>query len=293
MSTIERHSESKLLLRMSMVILLILAGSALILPAFRLLPAFKDQAKNAHVTSTSTERFPVGLPIEKETKPKHVFLPLITQADAAGEKPKSLTPERNPYEKIDFSKKGQPITVLISPQENNSQPFAAVSISFQPAHQCDFGDGQACIYQFESSTAKSVIFASVHSGVGGEAQELRNLIEGTGINQALFTKKQVKKNIQSIAGSKVSLTQSKGGIEGLQVAAILRVAPEHLEEYLDLPVEKSFDYAMQLSGIDPDSLNQNLFVLETCGWQLPDEVNLAGFPNTTGSIYLVVIGTGK
>lgn len=293
MSIFERPSDSKLLLRMSMVILLILAGSALILPAFRLLPVVRDQAKIAHQTRLSTEHFPGGLSIEEQTKPKHVFLPLITQANAAGKMPELQAPKGNPFGEIDFSKKGQPITVLILPQENQSSPFSSVPVTFQPAHQCNFGDGQACIYTFDAATENQVIFASVHSGVGGEAQELRSLIEGTGINQALYTKKQVKENLRSLTGSQVALTQGSVEIEGLRVAALLRVPPEHLEEYLSLPVEKSFELAVQLSNVDPDSLNQNLLVLETCGWQLPDEANPAGFPNTTGSIYLVVIGVGE
>lgn len=85
------------------------------------------------------------------------------------------------------------------------------------------------------------------TSVGGEAQELRSLTE-----------------------SKITLTLGSVKIEGLQVAALLHVLPEQLEESLTMPVEKSFKYPVQKSTVDPDRQSKSRWIHEY------DRVHLTG-----------------
>jgi hypothetical protein len=191
---------------------------------------------------------------------------------------------------VDFSPGSQPMTIKILPKEDQYHGELPLVITFLPDQHCEFGDGRACIYPLASSTGEKIILASIHSGVGGEAEAFRNMLEGTGFNRALYKLERVNKNVQSIIGSSVVLEQGSHELIGLELIAILRIPPEHLDTYMALPIEHVLDFATEITGADAGIFNQDLLIFETCGWQLPDEAPIEGHPYTSSSIYLGVIG---
>jgi hypothetical protein len=49
------------------------------------------------------------------------------------------------------------------------------------------------------------------------------------------------------------------------------------------------DYAVQNNLLDPNLLNQDLLIIETCGWRLPGETLIEGLENTSSSVYVAFI----
>ena len=191
---------------------------------------------------------------------------------------------------LDFSPTSQPISIKIYAEKNQGDRDLPIEISFIPDEHCEFGDGSACIYPLHDSTGKQIILASVHSGVGGEAEAFRDFLEGTGFNQGYYQLAQVTRNSQSLQGSAVEISQAGQMHTGLQLIKILRIPPEHLDAYMALPVERTFSFAVEINGVDPEIFDQTLLIFETCGWQLPDEDPIDGHTITSSSVYLGIIG---
>jgi len=190
---------------------------------------------------------------------------------------------------FDFSPNAGVINIQINPKAHPFISDQPVEISFLPSTECVFGDGQACVYGFSSAKNNHVIIASIHSGFGGEAENFRNLIEGTGINQGLYSIDQVNQNIRNLIGSEVEIIQSTTVSSGLSLVAIARIPAEHLDTYYALPIEETISYAIDAGLLDPKILEEEIFVFETCGWQLPKEEQNPNYPKTTQSIYLGII----
>lgn len=191
---------------------------------------------------------------------------------------------------LDFSPNSQAITIKIHLEENQRNSELPLEISFIPDEQCEFGDGRACIYPLSDRYGNPIILASIHSGVGREAEAFRNFIEGTGFNQAHYPLAQVIKNVQSLEDSTIQILQEGQVLTGLELISILRVPPEHLDAYMALPVEQILDFAIDITDADPETFNQSLLIFETCGWQLPDEDPIEGHTVTSSSVYLGIIG---
>lgn len=266
-------------------------GGILIKPAFRLLPIFLkltslklEQVRD--IPGRTEDEYPTDIQVDKT---HDYFLPFIilnepqTQID---KQEKGLDPL---LKAIDFSPTGSQITIMIEPNKEVFKSGKPVKISFLPGEHCTYGDGNACIYHFLLSNQSKVIFASVHSGLGGEGEPFRNLIEGTGLNQGLFTSNQVSKITQSLSESEVTVNQGNTEINGLALSIIARIPPASLETYLTLPIEQTLIYAMELGLLSPEIFDSNVLVIETCGWQLPGEAQNLDYPNTTQSIYLGII----
>jgi len=126
--------------------------------------------------------------------------------------------------------------------------------------------------------------------VGGDADALRDLIEGTGFNQGLFNPEQVDARLDAMIGSKVSLKQGSAGTVDLQLIALVRIPPEQVAAYQALPVERALQFAAEITGLDPAVLAQDLFVFETCGWRLPGEAQITDLPATSSAVYLGLAG---
>jgi hypothetical protein len=273
-----------------MIISSITFGGILIKPAFRLLPIFlkvtslkleqvEDELRGIE------EKFPSVIQVDTH----YYFLPFIALDEPQTQISQQEKPRYSLLNAIDFSPTGAEITIVIEPNEDAKKSGKPVKISFTPDEHCIYGDGNACIYHFLLSNQSKVIFVSVHSGLGGEGEPFRNLVEGTGLNQGLYTSSQVSQISQTLAGSEVTVNQGNTKINGLELTIIARIPPESLETYLTLPVEQTLTYGMELGILSPQIFNSNVLVIETCGWQLPGDLQNPNYPKTTQSIYLGII----
>jgi len=187
---------------------------------------------------------------------------------------------------------GQPnIHFRIKPDTKLVNSGKPIDISFHPASRCKFGNGKACINAFQDSFGVEITFITVHSGIGGEAELLRNALEGTGFDQAGYPLRQVKKNLQAIIGSPVTITQNDIMEDQLKVVAAVRLPAARVREYINTPITDALAYAAQF---DPDLqpfINpiSPIIVLETCGWRMPGERTSPNVSDTSASIYLIIL----
>lgn len=195
--------------------------------------------------------------------------------------------------KIDTSSGAQQITIHIIPDDPSINDGVPVKISFLPDVYCQFGEGRACIYSISHSNENMLTFISVHSGLDAEAEEFREVLEGSESKQAVFTRDQVIQNIRLLIGSDVTVSQGDEHLLGLELCCLVRIPPDKVDVYMALPIEDTLEYAMQFTNLDPDKLNNTLFVFETCGWRLPGEEFVPGSPYTSHSIYLGFICQGE
>jgi hypothetical protein len=277
--------------RILVVIICFLIGGYLLFPATRLFPVIFNLATVNHsqndyfghqfTTITPTPFQPYLI--------NRIYFPSINHNVPRIEKLASDNSTTSLFEIVDFSSVGESITIKIIPDRDHLRHSQPIEITFLPDERCIFGDGKACVYPFLSKHGNQVLFTSVHSGVGGEGELFRSVIEGTGINQGLYTAHQVFENINLLTGSQVTLIQADVEIIGLELIAIIRIPPEQIKTYLALPVEKTLDFAVELNVLYPEVLKQDLLVIETCGWRLPGELRYSELSDTSGSIYLGLV----
>lgn len=279
--------------RILLVLISLFFGTLLIGPMFRYLPVFLNlaTAKQRQSSKIVNHKQTGGTRLDQTGNDFQNYLPLLAYnenqtSDHPSEQIIEYKIKENKFKAIDFSPVGSLITIHIIPIDNPLISNLPVEISFFPGNQCNFGDGQACIYEVSSPNLSSVTIASVHSGFGGEGENFRSLIEGTGINQGLLSTDQVNQNINALLGSEIKITQGTSVISRLSLVAIARIPPEHLGQYTALSIEETLEYAIEINRLDPEILNHNLFVLETCGWKLPNEPHIPGYSNTNYSVYL-------
>ena len=215
--------------------------------------------------------------------------PLATSQPRLAEPP-PVEPDGKFYG-IDFSPGSPQITLrieLANRKLNHSQPL---EIRFLPGSQCLFGDGQACVNMYLTPEGQPVIYLTVHSGVGGQAQDFRDLVEGTGFNSAGYALKSVQANLKALAGAKISLLQGQKIRRKLDLAAVGRVPAQGLAHYFEVPIDQALKLAGQydpaLEGYShPD---RPLLVFETCGWKMPGETRPPGTSATSSSVYIGVV----
>lgn len=287
--------------RKLLIVFLICFGSGLLFSIKQVFPIFFDMIViNPHFNN-QTKNQPVHQPLTfPEAKPVeyNVYLPMVSKKESFEGAAQNQAPDNqanlsitheDPLLDIGFREGSPSITILLNPDNEQNHAITPVEIRFLPGKQCNFGDGYACINEFTTSFGNRITFLSVHSGYGGDGDALRNLFEGTGINMGLFTRDQVLKNIQVLSGSEVKIKQGDKEVGGLNILSIVRIPPELVKEYISLPVEQSFSLAIELGALDPEALRQDLLVIETCGWQLPDEKSVDGLENTSSSVYVTLI----
>lgn len=272
--------------------LCILLGGLLILPAFRLIPFVLNSVimKPQSVGETSKMDMEPGLPSSTIDPGFTQFIPYFNHGEDSGASSQTIPMGATFFEAVDFSPGAAKLTLRIFPDRDVINVDQPVDVSFIPGDRCVFGDGRACIYQFRSSSGGTVIFASVHSGLGAEAEKFRDLVEGTGINRAFYNEGQILDRMQTLAGARVAVSQGETQIEGLALSTVVRIPPEHMTAYMQTPVEKVLDYAIKIGVLDPGLLSQNILVFETCGWRLPGEGPVPGVPDTSTAVYLGLIG---
>ena len=299
--------------RKFLIVFFICFGSGLLFSVKHLFPLFFDLVvinphSNSQVSNQPTHQplnisrpEPADRPENVESpKPLYnkVYLPLVSMgapdenADLFQDpvaQPKLTAQFEDPFLDIIFEEGSPPITISLDPGIEQNHAITPVEVTFLPGEQCNFGDDHACIYEFSTSEEKKITFVSVHSGLGGEGDALRNLFEGTGINMGLFEPARVLRIAQSLSGTDVEITQGDKKIEGLALTSVTRIPPEHFAAYTALPIEEGLDYAVQNNLFDLALLNQDLLIIETCGWRLPGETQIEGLKDTSSSVYLAVI----
>lgn len=180
------------------------------------------------------------------------------------------------------------IQLVIQPpgQVNHGRP---VTVDIHPGSSCEYRDHHACVIAAQDG---SFILATVHSGVGGEGQALRGALEGTGINRAGFSLERIQANLEAVQGAPVSLRAGDQQVDGVQVLAAVRVPPEKIEAYFAVPVDEALAELADASPALRGALEsgQPLLIIETCGWRHPAERWAPSVSDTTGSVYLLVIG---
>lgn len=203
-----------------------------------------------------------------------------------------LESEPGLFHGIDFVDRKQRVTIKIYPSGKRVNGGKPITISFIPGgRRCEFGDKRACVNTIFTPTNGPVTFLSIHSGVGGEAQRYRSAIEGTGLDQALYSLKQVQANLNALAGSEVEIIQGDQRVSGLRITAITRIPAKTLNRYVNQDLKSALELAADLDGDFAPVLNTNQpqVVFETCGWKMPGEPWAKGVSATSASIYLTVI----
>jgi len=116
-------------------------------------------------------------------------------------------------------------------------------------------------------------------------------LEGTGFDQAGFPLSQVKKNLQAIVGSPVTISQHDKKVNQYKVVAAVRLPANRVREYINTPINYALAYAAKFNPdlqpyIHPTS---PIIVLETCGWRMPGERSSSNVSDTSASIYLIIL----
>jgi hypothetical protein len=111
---------------------------------------------------------------------------------------------------IDFSPGGKEITLRFWPSTDSLNQATQSKFAFCPRN-CEFGDHPGMHQPLSYRQNGEVIWISVHSGVGGEGQEFRHALEGTGINSAGLGLEQVQQNLDEMEQASITLQQGKRG----------------------------------------------------------------------------------
>lgn len=190
---------------------------------------------------------------------------------------------------IDFSS-AEPVTLEITPP--GKKPLR---IQVRPGYPCAYEDHTACVSAYTTKAGGSIIFLTIHSGVGGEADNFRHAVEGTWINRAAFRLDQIQDRLDALQGAEVTLRQGETALTGLQMAAAARIPPDHLADYFAAPVRQAARTAAKIAPALAPYTNprQPTIIFETCGWRTRQEEPSPAASDTTGSIYLGVIQMGQ
>jgi len=191
---------------------------------------------------------------------------------------------------VDFSNHRVWMSLQIDPPNKEVNRGELVELSFIPGKTCTFGDHNACVNQFFDGT-RDLVFLTIHSGVGGEAQDFRHAVEGTGINRAGYSLKKVQAKLNSLSGAQVAILQDGDQVSEFTLVGIARIPPEYIQAYLNAPIHEALALAVKLTPDIKETLDPSLPVVafETCGWKMSGEPWLPGVTSTTGSIYLGII----
>jgi hypothetical protein len=243
---------------------------------------------NQKVIKKATE-IPIS---EKPTIKQTVYIPLVHQINNGGNFEDSMLNQPSfVLLGIDFAIKNKPIFITFLPRDPKINRGKSITIRFRPGETCAWGEKRACVYSFKSTVGQDIIFITVHSGVGGEAQGFRNAIEGTGINGAKYSLEQTMDNMESLTGSEVLIRQGDNKILNLSFTGMIRIPSISLTNYINLPVEESIDYAFSIPSSFTQEINPSIpmIIIETCGWRMRGEAKTPGISPTSSSIYLGII----
>jgi hypothetical protein len=136
-----------------------------------------------------------------------------------------------------------------------------------------------------------VIFITVHSGIGAEAEVFRNAVEGTGFSQAGLPLEKALARLGDLQEMAVTIVQGDAVVDGLRMAALGRVPAKGVHDYFASPVTRSLEIASSYSeslawAVEPPT---PLIVFETCGWRMRGEPGAKSLEDTSASVYIGVI----
>jgi len=223
--------------------------------------------------------------------------PVVLQKSSGDEKPEAILPtaEVRPeippfWEDFDFSIDAGKIEIHLLDQTGNFFDGKPVVLRFTAGEDCPFGTGRGCVSQH---AAGRYLLLTLHSGVSGEAQQLRHALEGTGINTAGLKSAAIQANLEYLQSSIASLHQGSRNLDYLSVKAALRIPPDQIEAYYSRPFIEALDSAVENDRRFQEILNSGepLIIIETCGWPVYGEPAAKGDYQGTGSVYLVAIGS--
>lgn len=202
-----------------------------------------------------------------------------------------LPKPRLEFDGIDFSQNNSWIMIRILPDSKQLNRGKPIVIKVLPGTSCYYGDHRACIGLLGETQQDKVIFVTVHSGVGGEAEAFRRSVEGLGPNRAAYSLDQIQANLSRLNGARVEITQGEHQIGGYQLVTTTRVPATMIKKYFKLPIAETIEYAATVNPVLGDYLTPDrpTIVFETCGWKLASEPWAPGVTSTTGSVYLGVI----
>jgi len=211
---------------------------------------------------------------------------------AAAPAPAEPAPSATPQPDLHFARglleNGQlsaGLRLLPGAEFNRGQP---ILLSFLPGEECAYGTGRACVSRHRGG---QVILLTIHSGLGGQGEQLRHALEGSGLDQAGLTIGEIRANLAALQGAGAQMNLGGEELDGLELAAVVRVPAMDLKRYFDLAV----DDALEMLAADNDALRaaldsgEALLMFEICGWHLPGEIWAPGSSPTTASIYLGVV----
>jgi hypothetical protein len=277
------------------IVLLPLLFILLFIGFFELLPIagynIAVRAESYHATPTPFQpRQITPTPFQPLAHPTQTFA-IASGMHSAEPTPTPSTPPFL-FHGLNFEPGQSRINLRISPPVdtiNNGQP---ILMSFLPGDTCMFSDGFGCVQVLNNLAGGRIIFITLHSGVGGEAQAFRHAVEGTYMGIAGFSLEKTTANLTALIGAEAGISQ--GGLEdnNLVVEWLTRLPAALVKSYFDRPVPEALAFAMEhdpgLTFIEttPDTW----IVFETCGWRIPEEPWPAGHPDTSGAVYIGVIG---
>lgn len=195
------------------------------------------------------------------------------------------------YKGLDFSKHGQQVKIKIASPKKRINGGKPIVIKFYPGEDCSFGEQRACIQAYRTPGGQNVIFITVHSGLGAEAEAFRNAVEGTGFGQAGLSLEKTLARLGDLKGASVTIVQGDVVVNGLRMAGLGRVPAKGVGNYFSSPVTRSLEIAAGYSeslawAVDPA---MPLIVFETCGWRMRGESAAKNLENTSASVYLGII----
>lgn len=248
-------------------------------------------AQRAHMTVLALVPSHTPTPFQPVSMTQTPFRPVAATPTTTPTPLPTLTPLPSTYERfgIDFADSAQAIKTGLFPAGtaiNGGQP---IQFSFRPGWPCEWINRRGCTsLHYEGR----VVLATIHSGVAGDGQPLRHALEGTWLNAAALSLRQVQENLAALQGAEVSIEQAGKNTTGMHVLAAVRLPATQVEEYFSLPVNEGLEFAAQSSSEMANALasGKPLLVIETCGWHHPEEPFAPGTSGTSASVYLVVIG---
>ena len=214
--------------------------------------------------------------------PYRLYLPVTPTLQAVGDMQ---------FEGLDFSNQGQLVKIKIASPQKNINGGKPIVIKFYPGQQCSFGEQRACIQAYRTPGGQNVIFITVHSGQGAEAEAFRNAVEGTGFGQAGLSLEKTLARLGDLKGASVTILQGNVVVSGLKIAGLGRVPAKGVSNYFASPVTRSLEIAASYSeslswAVDPAT---PLIIFETCGWRMRGEPAAKNLDRTSASVYLGII----
>lgn len=197
----------------------------------------------------------------------------------------SAAPHENAFAPY-FVQGRQTVLRIQPPDQFRSQK--EIRTELVPGSTCAFGEKLACVSQHWDNW---VTLLTVHSGLGGEGEPLRQAVEGRGIFTAGDSLEQIDENLKALTGATVSIQTEDRVWNDLKVQALVRVPPEELLPYFDQPFDHALLAAAENNKQVMDALHngRDMLVVEFCGWQVRGEEPAPGTTATTASVYLMII----